>query len=72
MALAASNAWLRRMDLLSELLGTFAFGWCATQHGVSVTLGLLTAATFGALPLELWYVQRVSARGEILTSVILK
>lgn len=60
MALAASNARLRRMDLLSELLGTLAFGWCVTKHGVALTLALLTIATCGALPLELRYVRQVS------------
>ena len=60
LALAASNATLRRCDLMSELLGTFLFGYCVTQKGAAFTLGLLTICTACALPLELWYVQRVS------------
>ena len=59
-ALAASNAKLRHMDLLSELLGTLAFGWCATQHGIPLTLAILTAVTCCAWPLELWFVQQAS------------
>lgn len=62
-ALAASNARLRQTDLVSELLGTLAFGWGSAHLGMSTSLAVLTALTFLFLPLELYYLQRV--RGQL-------
>jgi len=61
-ALAASNAKLRQTDLVSELLGTLAFGWGSSQLGMSRTLGVLTTVTFLALPLELFCLRRVRSQ----------
>lgn len=61
-ALAASNAKLRQTDLVSELLGTLAFGWGSAHLGMSTALACLTSVTFLALPLELYYLRRVSCK----------
>lgn len=58
-ALAASNAKLRQTDLVSELMGTLAFGWGSAHLGMSTSLAVLTSLTFLALPLELYYLRRV-------------
>ena len=58
-ALAASNAKLRQTDLVSELLGTLAFGWASTHLGMSTALAVLTSITFLGLPLQLFFLRQV-------------
>lgn len=38
MALARSNAYLRRTDLFTELVGAFVFGWIYSKGGLAASM----------------------------------
>ena len=52
-ALTQSNSNLRRLDLLSELVGTFLFGLCLSNFGASRALGALAVFSGAMLPYAL-------------------
>jgi iron-regulated transporter 1 len=61
LALARSNAYLRRTDLLTELVGALAFGWIYSRAGCAAAMaftGLLAAA---AAPAQLLFIRRIAA-----------
>ncbi|BDA44279.1 Solute carrier family 40 member 3, chloroplastic [Coccomyxa sp. Obi] len=59
-ALSTSNAILRRMDMLSEMVGTLCFGWCFTQLGAAKTLTTLITFAALSLPAMLCLIDRVA------------
>ena len=52
-ALTQSNSNLRRLDLLSELVGTFLFGTCLSNFGASRALAVLAILSGAMLPYAL-------------------
>lgn len=52
-ALTQSNSNLRRLDLMSELVGTFLFGTCLSNFGASRALAALAVFSGALLPYAL-------------------
>ena len=54
LALATSNAMLRRTDLSCELVGSLAFGWLYTTAGMAVSVAAATFLAALLLPAQLY------------------
>lgn len=52
-ALTQSNSNLRRLDLMSELVGTFLFGTCLSNFGAARALAALAVFSGAMLPYAL-------------------
>lgn len=60
LALASSNAMLRRTDLSCELVGSLAFGWLYTTAGLAVSVASATFLAALLLPAQLYSIFSVS------------
>ena len=61
LALATSNAYLRRTDLLCEFLGSLAFGWIYSHGGLPASMAATAALAAVAVPLQLLFIRRIAA-----------
>jgi hypothetical protein len=60
LALASSNAKLRRTDLSCELVGSLAFGWLYTTAGLAVSVAAATFLAALLLPLQMLSIFRIA------------
>lgn len=60
-ALARSNAYLRRTDLLCELIGAVIFGWIYSKGGLPASMAFTAAMSALAAPLQLFFIRRIAA-----------
>jgi len=60
LALASSNAMLRRTDLSCELVGSLAFGWLYTTAGLAISVASATFLALILLPAQLLSIFRIA------------
>jgi hypothetical protein len=58
LALASSNARLRRLDLACELLGSLGFGWLYTTAGLAMSVAAATLLAVIFVPMQLYCVYK--------------
>ena len=68
LALAKSNATLRRTDLSCELVGSLAFGWLYSNVGVTAAVASATFLAVVLLPLQMYCILWVREAGGRLSS----
>lgn len=59
-ALARSNAYLRRTDLLCELVGAVVFGWVYSRGGLPASMAFTAVLAALAGPLQLLFIRRIA------------
>ncbi|KAL4440206.1 hypothetical protein ABPG75_003207 [Micractinium tetrahymenae] len=59
-ALARSNAYLRRTDLLCELIGAVIFGWVYSKGGLPASMAFTAVMAAVAAPLQLLFIRRIA------------
>jgi Ferroportin1 (FPN1) len=60
LALASSNAMLRRTDLSCELVGSLAFGWLYSTAGLAISVASATFLALVLLPAQLLSIFRIA------------
>ncbi|KAG7670516.1 putative Solute carrier family 40 member 2, chloroplastic [Nannochloris sp. 'desiccata'] len=60
LALASSNAMLRRTDLSCELVGSLAFGWLYSTAGLAISVACATFLALILLPAQLLSIFRIA------------
>jgi iron-regulated transporter 1 len=61
LALARSNAMLRRTDLTCELVGSLAFGWLYSTAGITISVASATFLAVSMLPIQIACIYWVSS-----------
>ncbi|KAI7840421.1 hypothetical protein COHA_005852 [Chlorella ohadii] len=59
-ALARSNAYLRRTDLVTELVGAVVFGWIYSKAGLVASMAFTAVLAALAAPLQLFFINRIA------------
>ncbi|PRW39229.1 solute carrier family 40 member chloroplastic [Chlorella sorokiniana] len=59
-ALARSNAYLRRTDLVTELVGAVVFGWIYSKAGLVSSMAFTAVLAALAAPLQLFFINRIA------------
>ncbi|EFN52807.1 hypothetical protein CHLNCDRAFT_138468 [Chlorella variabilis] len=60
LTLARSNAYLRRTDLCTELVGALVFGWIYSWGGLAASMAFTGVVAAAAVPLQLLFIRRIA------------